>query len=725
MDGLPVTDRREFLTFASALGAEAIRPRRLQIAVSAEATVFHAHPEGRASLVRFTVTGSDQPAGRLRAFDRRGALAGTAGMLRAGDRLVGELWLPLDGETRIRSELEMPGTRTPIRTNHTLRPKAKWVISWITLAGPALLTDHLLALPPVRRGAEVARLLRAGVRADPLTDAPDPWTLDQVALLRLPAAAAGVETRFALPMAPAARAAAVVAVPNAALALEGAGIRGVVEAAALPEALGFDRARADMAGRIESWLAAITATDGAHTARATVVGTELVVVDAMRAAVDDWNTTYAYPRIVIGLDDDAVRRATEVVPAPRTFRADVTARELTGIRDARGAVALRRLEETFAPLGRLIAPRRPTLDGIGRAAALPAGGSIVFNPSPFTRSGTVSPWGYATNVPALGYAWLPEPRPRPDDGASRRGETTITNAAFTIALNAETGAVRSVRDVAGREWAHPSGCNVIEHARLDETTLEPVPGGTALTARRVTLRGTVTSTVTLYDDADWIELVNVSTVVGTDPLHYGFRFALPVSLARWEVPGGVQSGGPPVHPSALLRWLALDGADGSIVLAVPDTPAVSIAADGGMTVATGDGHTRILLQPSAVPSEVGPWRLAWRTAPLVAVPATGAGAVAMPTFGRSVGVDEPGVLVAGIKAADDGVGAIVYLQEVLGLAREVALQGELLRFDAALSCDLVERDRATLALSGNSLVRVPLDRYGFSAVRLLGLTLGR
>lgn len=709
-----MTGRREFLL---ALGAAGVPGLRSAVTVTAEATVFRAHPDGRATLVRFIATDAAQPAGRLRVFDARRALLGTAGMLRAGDRLVGELWLPLTGEMRVRSELEMPGTRSPIHTTHTLRPQPRWTLHWLTLAEADQVAQRLLALPPLLRGVEAAVLVRAGVRLNPLPPVPDPLTLDHLALVRLPLAAARTAAAVGVPLADLARTADAAGIPHAPLVLQGAGIERLVAADATPEALGFDRSRADMARRIEGLLGGRTA--GAAARALVILGVAVDRLPAMLAAVEEWNAAYAYPRIEVGLPGD-------IAPAPAVDAHAIrpaadTGAGLAALRDARRARAHERLAGTFAPLAALVAPASPDLAGLASRAAFPLPGTLVFNPGPFTRSGPTTRGGYATDVPALGYAWLPEDREGGrSGGGGGSGTTLLDNGLLRVEVDPDAGHVRSLRDRAGREWAADGGVNAIDGARLDETLLEAVPGGQRLTVRRVTFRGTVTTCLTLWDARDRLSIENVSAVVGTEPISCRFAFRPAARAVRWEMPGGAASGAPPVAPDALYRWLALDGPEGSVMLAAPDTPAARVDEAGVLSFEAPDGAARYLLHCAAIPSETEPWRLAAELDPLVAVPAAGTGSVPIPTFGRTVAVDEPGVLVAGIKPADDGLGVIVYLHETLGVPRSVLLSGELLRFTSAIRCDLVERDQGMLELAGDSLVAVPVAARGFSAVRLLG-----
>ena len=89
---IPMPSRREFLSAVGA-GVVAVRPGyvdplRRALQVEAEPTVFYANPDGRRNLVRFYAGGVDAPAGRLRVFDSRNRLIGTAGLLRRGERVL-------------------------------------------------------------------------------------------------------------------------------------------------------------------------------------------------------------------------------------------------------------------------------------------------------------------------------------------------------------------------------------------------------------------------------------------------------------------------------------------------------------------------------------------------------------------------------------------------------------------------------------------------------------
>jgi len=66
---------------------------------------------------------------------------------------------------------------------------------------------------------------------------------------------------------------------------------------------------------------------------------------------------------------------------------------------------------------------------------------------------------------------------------------------------------------------------------------------------------------------------------------------------------------------------------------------------------------------------------------------------------------------------------VVFLQELLGAARDITLGPAALTFRGAKRVDLLERDLGDLpALSGGG-VSIPLRAYGITAIRLTGVEL--
>ena len=130
---------------------------------------------------------------------------------------------------------------------------------------------------------------------------------------------------------------------------------------------------------------------------------------------------------------------------------------------------------------------------------------------------------------------------------------------------------------------------------------------------------------------------------------------------------------------------------------------------------------RIGFQAFAVADD--PWRFGWSVEPLRAFAVDGRGDLTLPTFGRLLEVRDPGVAITALQTARDGVGVIAYLQELMGVPREVPLVPGVLTFDRALRTDLAERDIAELDPRSTGGVSVPVAAFGFTALRLLGIRL--
>jgi hypothetical protein len=296
-----MTSRRQFLLAAAAAvpgltGRGGPAPR-----VEALPTLFHGHPDGQTTLVRFIVTGVDAPAARLRVLGPAGRLLGTAGLVRRSDTLAGQLWIPLSTSATIRSDLETPVTRGVHRTTHRLASTPRWTIRWLTLADPGVLRRRFAAVPPWLLAADVAVLSSAGVRVNPWS-APGPEGRDHLDLLRVAVSGRRLSAATGIPLSERAlipeheRSA-----PFGRQALAGSGVTGIVEddADTDPATLGLDAGRARMAPLVEAWLA-IRTPDAAPSPTVTLIGTDPdFAIQALRS-IEEWNGLYAYPRIVVG-----------------------------------------------------------------------------------------------------------------------------------------------------------------------------------------------------------------------------------------------------------------------------------------------------------------------------------------------------------------------------------------------------------------------------------------
>jgi hypothetical protein len=135
------------------------------------------------------------------------------------------------------------------------------------------------------------------------------------------------------------------------------------------------------------------------------------------------------------------------------------------------------------------------------------------------------------------------------------------------------------------------------------------------------------------------------------------------------------------------------------------------------------GRFRISLEPAhGLPDD--PWRFGFGMLPLSAVSTSGRGDRPLPTFGRLLDVADPAVATLAIQPAADGVGVMVYLQELGGPGRDITIRPEVLTFEGALLTDLAERDLREAAPAPGGGVLVPIEAEGWAAVRLLGVRLG-
>lgn len=549
-----MTDRRSFLTTLSAALAGAVGPpaalgaRGTAPGVRAEPTVFRANPDGRQVLVRFYVTGVDALAGRLRVYDQRRRLLGTAGVIRSAEGLYGELWLPLERETTVQSELEYPGVRGVLRSSHRLRPRRRWTVFWITVADPRVLAARLEQLPAVRRAVQAQIYRDSGVSANPLPTDEVLDVGDHVTFLRMAHEARRVEQRYGIPAGIAAVSTSPEALPqNVLLALTGSGIRYALHswhgapplewyeapdgsrvlAAAIPPRghprdLGFATSQDEMTRRVERWLTTTPllispAAASGDDALAFVVSTEpddtqLTMLEAVR----QWNQRFAYPRIVIGAGEELAaaidtRRSTSIPVAPSGYHAhealpDAAAlAAVAGQRDTeRAAHAARALWTLAGPLNG--GARTPGEEGDDPGAVLHTvaaeipttlPGTLVFNPSPFLRTDVATlPDGtqqVVTDLPELGYAFIVD-QPRAAASSQRlvpganAPSTTLEGTHLRLDLNPRSGAIRSLVSLAdGLEWvrAGSDGLNAIPGAIVEGLSHETIPGvGSRLVVRR-------------------------------------------------------------------------------------------------------------------------------------------------------------------------------------------------------------------------------------------------
>jgi hypothetical protein len=719
-------DRRGFVVSVGS-GIVALGPQgtgaQPAVQVTATPTLFHGHPDGATTLVRFEAAGVDAPAGRLRVHDlRTGRQLGTAGMIRRGDRLTGELWLPLTAPARVRSDLETPGRRSPLRTVHQLTPTPRWRILWLTLAAPEIVRDTVTRWPPLLRGVEAARLVPAGVRVNPWR--PLPPDADHLDLVRLTMPAAAVGRATGVPLGRLALVDGSEA-PHLGRALRGAGVEVLVHRDDIvdPAALDLAGGRAQAAPLIEAWLHTLDGGDEASPI-AVAIGTDPAFAVRATAGTEDWNGAFAYPRIAVG-DGDEVVDGVRGVGGSRIQGDRPTAQPLNRPTGATGATGA----DAFEVLGRLVSPADPTRGGIASRFAFPVGGTLVFNPAPFGRSDVVTAADgqlrLVTDVPGLGYAFMPDAPPPAvsvtDDASG------IETRMFRVAVERSGGSiVELVHRDSGRLLVRAGGTlNGLSGAVLSAVRRERITGiGERLIVRRTTRRHVLQSTITAYDALPWVDVENVAAEgpPGTDA-EWTWEFEHAVERVTWEVAGGTQEALPPMLEARVLRWAALQGAGGTVLLGSATPAALTLEPGGAATVRTAlASRFRVALRTDyLLPDD--PWRFGFGMLSLTAVVTSGGGDRSLPTFGRLLDVGDPTVAILAIRPADDGVGVMVWLQELGGPSRDIAVRPGILAFDGALLTDLAERDQREAAPAPGGGILVPIEAAGWAAVRLFGVRL--
>lgn len=699
--------------------------------VHAEPTVFFSHPDGRTALVRFIVLGSDAAGGRLRVFDQARRQIGTAGMIGYGGRLYGELWLPLDRVSTVYTDLELPGVRGVVRSVHRIQPKLKWTLRWVTLADPAPLDgaeyqDH----------AAFLRSIQFGPGPEPGAVILEP-TGSGAGLSSLPLFLTGIGVRWVV------RRNAAEGAPGWMRARDGSSVTVIsVPPGGTPDALGLFTGGDEMTRRVERFIesSASLQPPGQVRPEALVAGSGPDDFSRSAEILDSWNARYAYPRIVVGRLDDLVSAATSSPIRPAAPRATPDAQHRAAVAAARETERRARVDRLLAPLVARLNSTEAGLPAVASQFAFRVPGTLVFNPAPFSRSDVaVMPDGterVVTDIPGNGYVCVPYPGNAGGGGQGQgrwtRGgdELVLRNSFLTVRVDLENGAIRSARGANDREWvgSRGPGWNAAAGYRLGDVTPERNP----LVGQRLTLQRTgpagarLTTTITMYDTLPWVDIRNelVTADSGADAPAYAFPFALNQPRLSWEIPAGFETGVAPVAGVAHLRWIKLESSDDVVYFRGLDAPDASVEQDGMLTSFAPAGVSRYRLGfASRFSHAEDAWRFGWSTEPLVTAAVPGTGRAALASYGSMILVDQSGIAIVDFRAARDGNGVIVLLQDVLGASRDITLGPGLLAFTGGRRVDFLERDRGALPDLGGRGISVPISGYGLTMVRLTGVGL--
>jgi hypothetical protein len=510
--------------------------------------------------------------------------------------------------------------------------------------------------------------------------------------------------------------------------------------------LGFTATAEEMTQRVGRWLSEspLFLSPAYQKSAAVIVNSasdhELAHV---QRAVSEWNSRYAYPRITAGRSDpllefiEQTRGASIPVLKPKPMLSTIvpTGLQLSDMAQAGRESTEARTKDMAAVFAGLLGSSEAALETIASEVAAIVPGTLVFNPSPFSRSGLVTMTDgteqLATNVPGLGYAYFPD-----SAEAAAAAEWTETSPSYQIegeqlrlTIDRSSGSVASlIERETQREWvrADGAGLNVAEASRLESISRWRLSGvATRLELQRWSPgRGSLHTTVTVYDDLQWVDVVNEAEAVGGQAVEYRFDFAMNEPSVVWEVPAGSEEMPAPVTLLKHLRWIRIAGDRDAMLLRGIDAPLASIRTDGSLVSHAPAGRSRYrLASQSRFDSLDTPWMFGWGTTPLRTARVEPRESARLPTFGNIFDVDRVGVAVLGIIPAQSHDGAVVYVQELMGVERQVSLAAGLVRFSRARVVDFLERDQGEWVVPEDGRVMIPIRGSGVTAVLLSGLEL--
>jgi hypothetical protein len=642
----------------------------------------------------------------------------------------------------------------------------------LTAADPAELARSLNELPALQRAVQATSYNSYQVAVNPLPHSLALTRLEHVPFLRMTENAHAVEREFGIPVSDAAVVADITQLlSTAVLALAGSGVqvisiehRGgdpfqwlvgpdgskllaiVTPPGGNTESLGFTATVEEMEQRVGSWLSEspLFLSPAYQKSAAVIVNSAPdQELGSVSRAVSEWNSRYAYPRITVGRSDPLVefieqtRGAAIPVLRPRPMLAHAvpSGSQLTEMAQAGQRSAEARTSDMLAVFAGLLGSEGSALETVAAEVAAIVPGTLVFNPSPFSRSGVVTMTDgteqLATNVPGLGYAYFPDSR----DPATAAGwsETSsgydIEGEQLRVTIDRSSGSVASLlQKESMREWvrAEADGLNVTEASRLESISrwrLSQI--ATRLELQRWSPgRGSLHTTVTVYDGLPWVDIVNDAEAVSGRGMEYRFDFAIDGAEVAWEVPAGSEETSAPVELLEHLRWMRLAGYSDAMLIRCSDAPLASVGPDGSLVSHAPPGRSRYRLATQSRYQNLDePWMFGWGTSPLHTARVEPRQSARLPTFGNILDIDRVGVAVLGIIPAQSHDGAVVYVQELMGVERRVSIAAGLIRFTRARIVDFLEREQGDWLVPEDGRVLLPIRGRGVSAVLLAGLEL--
>lgn len=394
------------------------------------------------------------------------------------------------------------------------------------------------------------------------------------------------------------------------------------------------------------------------------------------------------------------------------------------------------------------------------------------------------------DVPPVGYLSLTETDRDARAPTADGEELEAAAGGFTVKLDPASGAIRSLTGPDGKERVKASewsGVNQLVYARGGERSAlwtsgdrndlknppqleitqarlvrcrrERLPGiGVRLVVERA-LEGfpTITSTVTLYDELQWLDIENRIVKAATlrkEALYVAFPFAFTKPTVEVEVPLGRMTVERDQQPGSCRDWYCHthwvwlhEGTDG-VLWSGPDTPLFtlndlfrgawrrSIVPDGTLfayamnnywhtnyAASQGGAATfrfRLSLLAPGGGDAAEPVRRGWAACdPLyVSPPFTNETPGPLIAKDRALFYADKGAMIVGAKPADDGEGVIVKLLDVSGQARGVGVWPAAYAFKLARRTTLVEHNGDAIPVAGDGRASIDLAAWGVGAARL-------
>ena len=454
-----------------------------------------------------------------------------------------------------------------------------------------------------------------------------------------------------------------------------------------------------------------------------IIDTDVERAPARKLAIDDWNSRFGFPRLVMGAPNnplDVAHQSRESIPNIIVTHSTADAPTTTT------GVASNFIRRSVTLLASVLTNGRRGMEAVAADIRTEFPGTVVFNGGPFPRTDAMVVAGQrriVTNIPAHGYAFLPDlgeesPRPRPGSNSP-----IAQSARHRLRLNDRDGSIDSIVDrESAIEWVG-EGMNVIDGARLDRLTQDVLPGmGIRMVAERhVPRTGRVRSTIELLDMVPWISTRN-EPMSGNGMLETRFQFADIAVEALWDRGFGHHQSVLPTPTFEFGRWVWLRGAVNGYFWSTTRHGRVT---QSSTIVSRGHAGADFRVMADSLPaSTADAARFGWRTIDLLQHPVSSNPKGRLPRFGSLLELDQPSAAIIAIEPDDAfATSATVYVQDLLGAPRMLGIEKGLLDFDEAEVVDYVGRPRDRNIEPNATGVRFLTPRFGITAVRLRGLQL--